>query len=321
MAHAVINTELAESRAKILRYHSPYHFLKGLPDSYQYEQFGAGRAVRFGEKQQERIFESDNIQILYELLPWDTAFFGVPTYRLFTVLFTAADSLDRLTEALQRFQKQLALEGAVYCFVEVPAEDIRLLQGLTQAGWRWNETRLHYYRGRLAEFEEPRYAVRLAQPVEAICIGQSAAAARNDYDRFHADPWFGQERADAFLARYGAAATEGYCDAVLIPDEPLLLLDSFLAISDLGSDAAALGVGLSRVVLTAVGPTNRGWHRRLVSETIHRARERGAGFVLMTTQATNGAVIRNAEKLNFALGSTTHILSYSAAMPSSLQAS
>ncbi|MBD2715736.1 hypothetical protein KBK19_11885 [Microvirga sp. STR05] len=205
--------------------------------------------------------------------------------------------------------------------MEVPAEDIRLLQGLTQAGWRWNETRLHYYRGQLADFEEPRYAVRLAQPAEAVGVGQIAAAARNDYDRFHADPWFGTERADAFLARYGAAATEGYCDAVLVPDEPSVPIDSFLAVSDLGQDAAALGVGLSRVVLTAVGPANRGWHRRLVSETVYRARERGASFVLMTTQATNGAVIRNAEKLNFALGSTTHILSYSTAMTSSTQTS
>ncbi|QNH61483.1 hypothetical protein [Hymenobacter sediminicola] len=242
-------------------------------------------------------------------MPWDTDFFGVPTYRVFTVLFAPAASLANLTQVLRDFQQELSAQGPVYCFVEVPAEDIRLLQVLTQSGWRWNETRLHYYRSQLGEFAEPRYPVRLAQPAEAAYIGRIAAAARNDYDRFHADPWFGPERADDFLARYAAAATEGYCDAVLLPNLPGLPVDSFLAINDLTADAVAMKTGFSRVMLTAAGPENRGWHQRLVSETVYRARERGAEFVLMTTQATNGAVIRNAEKLNFALGATTHILS------------
>jgi dTDP-4-amino-4,6-dideoxy-D-galactose acyltransferase len=148
----------------------------------------------------------------------------------------------------------------------------------------------------------------LAKVEEAANIAQISAKARNEYDRFHADPWFGQERADAFLARYASAAVQGYCDAVLVPDEPGLPIDSFLAISDLQADVKALGVGLSRVVLTAVGPQNRGWHLRLVSETVHRAREKGDQVVLMTTQATNRAVFRTSEKLGFKLGGSSHVL-------------
>ena len=103
----------------------------------------------------------------------------------------------------------------------------------------------------------------------------------------------------------------GYCDDVLVPDVPNLVVDSFLAISDLKEHAAHLGTGLSRVVLTAVGPANRGWHLKLVSETVHRARAHRASYVLMTTQATNRAVFRTCEKLGFKVGGCSHVLACS----------
>lgn len=279
--------------------------------AWQQQQFGTGRVMNFGTGPEELVYTTaqNGVQFLYEHLAWDTAFFGARTIRLFTALFDAkTTSLSKLTQAVQEFQTT-ALPAPAYCFAEVPAEDIRLLQALTQAGWRWVETRLQYCLANIVDFRQPRYSVRLAQPAEAEHIGRIAAAARNDYDRFHADPWFGAKRADAFLTRYALAATEGYCDAVLVPDEAEVPVDSFLAISDLTPHATALGIGLSRVVLTAVGPANRGWHLRLLSETVQRARQRGATSVLMTTQATNRAVIHNAEKLHFALSATTHILS------------
>lgn len=305
---------LVAARADVLHLHSPYHFVRHLsPDAvaWQERHFGIGRATSFGAGPEEKVYTTSqsSVQFLCEHLPWDTAFFGASTLRLFTALFDArTTSLLELTRAVQEFQ-QNALLAPAYCFAEVPAEDIRLLQALTQAGWRWVETRLQYHLADVVNFAQPQYSVRLTQPDEAEHVGRIAAAARNEYDRFHADPWFGPERADAFLARYATAATEGYCDAVLVPDEAGVPVDSFLAISDLTSHAMALGIGLSRVVLTAVGPANRGWHLRLLSETVQRARQRGAAAVLMTTQATNRAVIRNAEKLNFALGATTHVLS------------
>ncbi|QNP52647.1 hypothetical protein H9L05_02480 [Hymenobacter qilianensis] len=204
----------------------------------------------------------------------------------------------------------MAASGAYYCFSEVPSEDTVLLQTLTASGWRLVETRLLFYHDNLESFDQERYPVRLAKAEEEAQIAQIAAENRNDFDRFHADPWFGTERADAFLARYAGAAVRGYCDDVLVPDEPGLPLQSFLAISDLKDDAALIGVGLSRVVLTAVGPQNRGWHLKLVSETVHRAREKGDKAVLMTTQATNRAVFRTCEKLGFKLGGSSHILSF-----------
>ena len=248
-------------------------------------------------------------QWLLQHLPWDTEFFGTDTYRLFTGLFGADARPAALATAAAEIRQTLAARGPYYAFSVVPAEDLDLLQALTAGGWRLVETRLNFHCP-VAEVTLPAPApVRLARPDEAVHIGRISAAARNAFDRFHADPWFGEARADALLARYAEAATEGrYADAVLVPDVSGLPVDSFLAISDTPSEAGVPGSGSSRVLLTAVGPANRGWHLKLVAETVRRAAALSLPQVLMTTQATNGAVFRTCEKLGFRLGSTSHVL-------------
>jgi dTDP-4-amino-4,6-dideoxy-D-galactose acyltransferase len=69
------------------------------------------------------------------------------------------------------------------------------------------------------------------------------------------------------------------------------------------------------VLLTAVGPANRGWHLKLMAETLHRARALGHEAVLMTTQPTNQAVLRTTEKLGFRLGGAAHVLACSSSQP------
>ena len=253
-------------------------------------------------------------QWLLQGLPWDSAYFGAPTYRLFTGLFGADAEAAQLEASATALRRELAGRGPFYAFSVVPAEDVALLQALTGAGWRLVETRLNFYCPTATATLPDPAPVRLALPGEAAAIGQIAAAARNSYDRFHADPWFGEERADAFLARYAASAVVGAtAHAVLLPDEPGLPVDSFLAISDTPAAPDLPGSAFSRVLLTAVGPRNRGWHLRLVAETVRRAAGLGFPHVLMTTQATNGAVFRSCEKLGFRLGSTSHVLACYAA--------
>jgi dTDP-4-amino-4,6-dideoxy-D-galactose acyltransferase len=191
----------------------------------------------------------------------------------------------------------------------VAAEDTALLQALTGSGWRLIETRLNFYCP-VKEVTLPVPApVRLAQASEAEYVGQISAAARNNFDRFHADPWFGLTRADNFLACYAQAAVEGsYAAAVLLPDEFGLPIDSFLAIGDIPALSGLPGSAASRVLLTAVGPKNRGWHLKLVAEAVRRAASLQHSYVLMTTQATNKAVFRTCEKLGFRLGNTSHVL-------------
>ncbi|MDO7874154.1 hypothetical protein Q5H93_05370 [Hymenobacter sp. ASUV-10] len=309
--------ELLAARAAELAFLSPYHFLRELPAAAR-EQFGGAALADFGADAAEEVLPMADTsgQWLLRRLPWDSAFFEIPTCRLVTGLFTGETPPAALQTAAAALRSQLAQQGCFYAFSVVPAEDIRLLQALSGAGWQLIETRLHYYHPAVAEAAAPRWPVRPARADEAALLGRVAAAARNPFDRFHADPWIGAERADALLARYAEAATTGaLADVVLVPAEPGLPIDSFLAISDLQVDTQKLGVPLSRVLLAAVGPANRGWHRRLLSETLHRARTLGQRYVLMTTQATNRAVVHNAEALGFRLGATSHVLACHLSLP------
>lgn len=310
-----VNVVLVAARAEKLFFYSPYNFLRPLDAITQQSLFGTGQALQYATDPEHHVFtfveSGHEVQFLYAFLRWDTDFFDAPVYKIFTALFTAETPAVILASAGRALREQLRQQGAAYCFAELPIEDTRVTQALGDAGWRLVETRLTYFHDNVAGFEQRRYPVRSAQPAEAAAIGAISAAARNEYDRFHADEWFDDGKSDAFLARYAAAAVEGYCDNVLVPDEPGLPVDAFLAISDLRAHAGQLGVGLSRVVLTAVGPANRGWHLKLVSETVQRAKAQGAGYVLMTTQATNRAVFRTSEKLGFKLGSSSCVLACS----------
>ncbi|MCC3153799.1 hypothetical protein [Hymenobacter sp. BT770] len=243
-------------------------------------------------------------------MPWDSEFSGTTTYRLFTGLFAKDTDPQLLAQAAADLRGELAKRGPYYAFSVVPAEDVALLQALSGGGWRLIETRLTFYRSTAEPLAVPVVPVRLARLDEAAHIGQVAATARNAYDRFHADPWFGESRADALLARYAEAAVAGTyaADAVLVPDEAGLPVDSFLAIADTAPDLDIQGSGLSRVLLAAVGSQNRGWHVKLVAEAVRRATGLGMPYVLMTTQATNRPVFRSCEKLGFRLGSTAHVL-------------
>ena len=313
------NEVLLAARTAALAYYSPYHFLRGVNSARQQELFGVGAARRHGAEAGEELLTATigPVQWLLRHLAWDSDYFGTPTYRLLTGLFTEQASAAELQVAAADLRTQLAGRGAFYAFSVVPTEDTRLLQALTGAGWSLIETRLTYYHDSVATFDWPRYPVRLARPEEAEAIGQIAAAARNPYDRFHADPWFGSARADAFLARYAAATVAGDCGAtaVLVPDTETLPVDSFLSLSDLSVDAAALGVPMGRAMLAAVGPQNRGWYLKLMAESLHRARERGQRYVLATTQATNQVVFRTWSKLGFQLGATVHVLACHLPLP------
>ena len=306
-----VDEALVAARAAKLALQSPYHFLRELAVTPQQERFGTGAALRFASESQGEVLPmaSGCGQWLLQGLSWDSDYFGTPTYRLFTGLFGADAKTAQLEASAAALRQDLAKRGPFYAFSVVPAEDVALVQALTGGGWRLVETRLNFYCP-TADATLPAPApVRLARGDETAAIGQIAAAARNSYDRFHADPWFGEERANAFLARYAEATVAGtYADAVLLPDEPDLPVDSFLAIGDSPGTDGLGHSGFSRVLLTAVGPQNRGWHQKLVAETIRRAAGLGFGHVLMTTQATNRAVFRTCEKLGFRLGATSHVL-------------
>ena len=307
----------ALARRPTLAFYSSYNFLRAFSADQQLAAFVQPRLDQHTRGEgAHRVFQTkqggQTTFFLYTELAWDAEFFGRPVVRLYTVLFERPDVAALALAAAEFRRVVLDARPGVHCFCELPSEDVILIQALGRAGFGLVETRCFFYHEGVATFDAPRSPVRMAHgAADAVRVGEVSAAARNDYDRFHADAWIPLAQGDRFLRAYAEAAVRGYCDAVLVPDEAAagVPLDSFLAISNLAADAAVLNVGLARVVLTAVGPANRGWHQRLVAEALHYARARGAAYALMTTQSTNRAVIRTAEKLGWKLGGTGHVLS------------
>lgn len=306
---------LTNDQEKLLFYYSPYNFIRDINPGIQIN-FIKEKISNFtnGNEHTHLVFRSIikgvEFSFLYQYLEWDTEFFRRKCYKLILVLYTHFD-IAGLTEAINSFRNHLIKNEKVYIFSDIPSEDTRLIQGLGLAGFKMVETRLHYFKDAVKPYEEERYLVRHANKSDLKNIIEVARNSINEYDRIHADVDFSRELANRYLGTYAESAFNGYCDAILVPAEDGVNVNSFLAIKHLNEDAAFVNEKLIRVALTAVGLANKGWHKKLLSETIYYARDNRANFVLMTTQATNRAVIKNAENLGFNLGSTSHIFSFS----------
>ncbi|MBP9185572.1 MAG: hypothetical protein KBE91_07515 [Bacteroidia bacterium] len=302
--------KLLDARADKLLFYSPYNFIRDISIDKQlnllvYPSLKDSKALTY-----EVTLNNQNHVFVYEHLSWDSDYFNLNTYKLKGVLFSD-HNIDQLTEAIKQFRNE-ALPIGSYVFLEIPSEDILLLQALGRAGFQLVETRLTYFRGNLNDFNEPRYPVRKATISDIDNLKLVACQMRNDYDRFHADPIFNQEIADNFLATYIEQSLKGFADIVLTSNEDQIPSDSFLTAKYLKSDWDILGTKVSKMVLSAVSnKTNKGWYKKLISEMTYHLREQGAEYIFLNTQSTNRAVFYTWEKLGYKLGATTHILSYS----------
>lgn len=302
---------LLSKREQVLRFYSPYSSLKEINQCEPLDLFIKNRISKLNQSADSFsiCLEGYEFIFLYEYLKWDSEFLKRKCFKLFTVLFECSQ-VEILESAIHKFRAHLIKAGFRYGFIDIPAEDIILLQSLTKSGFYLVETRLHFFKDNLQDFNKERYPVRKATEEDLNAIVEVAKTSRNAYDRLHADYNFPNELADEYLGIYAKAAVNGFCDTVLIPDEKELPVASFLAISHMKEDSDMLKTKLARIVITAVGSANKGWHKKLVSEAVHYAKDLGASHVLMTTQATNRAVFRTCEKLGFKLGNTSHILSF-----------
>jgi dTDP-4-amino-4,6-dideoxy-D-galactose acyltransferase len=134
---------------------------------------------------------------------------------------------------------------------------------------------------------------------------------RNAYDRFHADISFSDDVADAYLEAYAVNAVKGFCEVVLVPDVEGLPAEAFMAAGFMNQDSEALGTRIFRQILSAVMPSCKGWYLKVASESNYYAKERGAAYIVVTTQSTNRAALRCTEKQGFRFGGITHILALS----------
>lgn len=256
------------------------------------------------------IFTHDRVRVMHRQLAWDTEYFGWPVHR---IDFVDRDPAARtrpvdVAEALTAFRRSLPADATWYVGVEVPSEDTLLLQALSLAGFCLIESRVTYFQ--MAPFNLPteRYPVRAATADDAENLRHTAATARNDFDRYHADPFFTTAVADAYLGTYAANSARGFADIVVVPGDGSPP-NAFFAgrMESRSHDGHVQRFG--QLTLSAVRPERSGWHLRLVAELTRWFEAHGADGTYMISQTTNRAVIHNVERLGYKLGRTTHFWS------------
>lgn len=251
--------------------------------------------------------------VLVERLSWDTAYFGCPFYKLLTVL-RAHGSYRALREAMMRFTEGIAKEGPAFYFADIPSEDTHLIQAVCECGFRLTETRLHYVSSNITPVIRERYRVRDATEQDIENLKTVAAAMRNPYDRLHADVTFDPAVADAYVATYVENSVRGFADIVLVPAEGDGPPDGLHTCSVLPQKI--LGKRIAKFGVVAVSSeTRRGWHRKLLSETLHRLKKKRVDYILVNTQASNRQANRILVSFGFELGYVTHIFSKSCTPP------
>ena len=296
-----------QARQEKLFFYSPYNFIQDISKEIQ---LNIVKLQLEDITTQEKIINIQGTQFSFyqQFLAWDTEYFKIPTYKLLTVLFENTTYLT-LQNAVKDFVNKTTSENRGYYFIEIPSEDTMLLQALTANGFKFVETRLTYFRGNLDALDTPqRYQVRKAKNSDIDMLKEVARNTRNIYDRIHADTNFNIEIADEYLATYIENAIKGFADIVLIPNDQNYPSEAFLTANYLKHEWKALNKNISKMVLSAVAPSCKGWYQKLITEMTYHLKDNGAEYIFMNTQSTNRAVFKIWERLGYRLGSTSHIL-------------
>jgi dTDP-4-amino-4,6-dideoxy-D-galactose acyltransferase len=241
---------------------------------------------------------------LGRILSWDSAFFNKKIFRIEAI---KAENVDQALTLIKLLEEKMKTLNVDYAFSLVPAEHTAALEGLQRHGWSLIETRLTYSRSELDSFHAPkRFAVRQATLADSAALGTVAAESVNVFDRFHADPFFGREHADALMRQWvHASITEGFADSVLMPVSGP---KAFMTLKYHRALWASLGEKVSQLVFSAVSRDAPGWYPRLVSEALLDLQSQGVTTAFLTTQAENAPVLRVWQHYGFTPAQTTLVL-------------
>jgi dTDP-4-amino-4,6-dideoxy-D-galactose acyltransferase len=242
---------------------------------------------------------------IFRNLVWDSEYFKRRVNRIDLILFDHR-RINIVSRAVNRFIAENILHDD-YFFINVPCEDLTLLQGLSYTGFRLIETRLNYYFSDFQTAEPTEHPVRRADNKDIPVLRDIAIRMRNKYDRVHADSTFSAEQSDAYLGTFIEESVKGFADMVIIPDisgsEPF----GFLAANN---PKKILGHNIAKLVLAAVDNTiHRGWLYHLLVGVIYELRKQETNFLTTITQASNRSAVRTWEKAGFRLGFVTHVFS------------
>ena len=302
----------ASTLARLLPW-STLDFIRELPGDGE-RRLEARRLTRTLDAADDFRFTSESgsgqpIAVFAERLPWDSEFFGFGVVRLNAIWPTDSEFDPRADyrRAVERLIADARLRGMRYVFANVDPRNLPLLRALGAAGFAVIETRLYYHRSLTDYSFAERYPVRLATEEDVPPLARTAREMVNAFDRFHADPFFETGAVDRLMEEWvHASIVNGFADATFVPDaeQPT----AFCTLKYHKEHWDAWGVRISQPVLSAVGPEFKGWYRKLISEISYHLRDTGAAHAYLTTQVTNGAVIRVWETLGYRYGRSEHVL-------------
>ncbi|RYF22008.1 MAG: hypothetical protein EOO42_09540 [Flavobacteriales bacterium] len=305
--------EFLEARKDILFHYSPYSFFpKADRDKiFDHSIIGNLDLLKNDPDVQFREFSIGEFKHIFvvKFLKWDTDYFKIPTYKLIYVLYSHND-YNTLKSAAKKFANEFFTQSGIYCFSEIPSEDIFTIQALNESGFKLVESRLTYYL-ELKKYDFKRFKVREASLADIPNLKRVAREMRNDYDRFHAETIFDLEKSDEFLATFIEESIKGFSDYTMVPAEEGVSPDAFLTANYLNTEWEKIGEKVSKMVLSAVSSdTCKGWYVKLISEMAYHLKSIGAEYAFMHPATTNRAVIRTYEKLGCKYGKCVHVLTY-----------
>jgi dTDP-4-amino-4,6-dideoxy-D-galactose acyltransferase len=305
--------DLAINKKEILYHYSQYSFLSNLDKNKIFQHCILNKLLDLKDDKDSQFIEIEILGkthiFVVKYLSWDSNYFNVKTYKLLYVLYDHVN-YDILKSAVSKFIKILFEKKNIYCFSEIPSEDIFTIQALNENGFKLVETRLTYYLD-LNQHNFERFKVRSATIDDTLNLKKVASKMRNLYDRFHAEVKFDLKKSDEFLATYIEESILGFADFVMVPNEPNTRADAFLTANYLENEWQFIGEKISKMVLSAVSSdTCKGWYIKLISEMAYHLNYIGANYAFMHPATTNKAVIHTYEKLGCKYGKSVHVLTF-----------
>lgn len=287
-----------------ISFYHPYNFL--VSPGHAEELFLKDISRCLVNKKASSITDDQGNSLIYELLTWDSEFFGRPNYKVHFFDLTPHSSVAQINELLRTLITSLKSPNVKpYLFIEIPSEDLEVLESVSQYGWKLIETRLTYYHPNISVFNtEILNQTRLANRKDVIELRRTAADTRNYFDRFHSDSYFSEEEVDRFMGVFVENSVGGREDYVVVPkDGPA---NAFFAGSKVEVDSS---LSIGRMTLSAVSTARKGWHIDVTRALCCYFQKDHIQTAVMTTQSTNRAVLANLAKLNFRFGRASHIFS------------
>ena len=254
----------------------------------------------------ELVIENHRHLFVVNELEWDSNYFGFPCFSINLILFKHED-YKILRAALNLFAKTKIPPNA-YFTINVPCEDITLIQALSCTQFNLVETRVNYFLKLEGKYEPcSNGRIEKADFKDIPYLRSVAMRMRNKFDRVHADPAFSEEEADQYLAKFAEESVKGFADFVLKIIDDKGQPFGFLAAN---FPREIYGFHVAKFVLAAVDNSiQKGRANDLVTEMIYRLQLKNADYITTITQAANVPAVRVWERAGFKLFKASNLYS------------